>query len=82
MLLFPHVHHDHALLDQAEADVVLGVGELQCDVRAGDAAVLHVEQTLGILDVPHQAVHYVSTRILLTGVEEEEKGGQGVRPPC
>lgn len=65
VLLLADVHHHQALLDQAEAHVVLGVAELYRDVGARGARVLHVQQALAVLDVPHDAVHHVGTGILL-----------------
>lgn len=65
VLLLADVHHHQPLLDQAQAHVVLGVPELYGDVGAGGARVLHVQEALAVLDVPHHTVHHVRTGVLL-----------------
>lgn len=65
VLLLAYIHHDQAFFDEAETHILLGVGELYCDVRAGNTRVLHVKQALGIVDVPHNTVHHVSPGVLL-----------------
>lgn len=72
MLLLADVHHDQTLFDQAEADVILGVSKLYCDVWAGGTWVLHVHQALAVVDVPHNAVNHICTGIVLKKQEDED----------
>lgn len=72
MLLLADVHHDQTLFDQAEADVILGVSKLYCDVWAGGTWILHIHQALGVLDVPHNAVNHICTGILLKKQEDKD----------
>merc|ERR1711962_225559 len=74
VLLLADVHHDQALFDQAEAHVVLGVPKLYCDMWAGGTGVLHVQQALAVLDVPHHAVHHVCTGVLVLWDLDEAEG--------
>lgn len=65
LFLLAHLHHDQPFLHQAQAHVPLGIRELQRDVGAAGAQVLHVEQALSVLDVPHHTVHGVCSCVLL-----------------
>lgn len=65
MFLLPHIYHDHSLLDKSESNIVLGVSELQCDMRAASPHILHIQQTLSVLDISHNTVNYICTGILL-----------------
>lgn len=65
LLLLAHLHHDQSLLHQAQPHVTFGVRELQSDVGAAGTQVLHIEQALSVLNVPHHTVHSICASILL-----------------
>lgn len=73
VLLLADVHHHQSLFDQAQAHVVLGVPKLYRDVRAAGARVLHVQEALAVLDVPHHAVHHVRAGVLLETRGRQQK---------
>lgn len=72
MLLLADVHHDQALFDQAEANVVLGVSKLYCDVWAGGTWILNIQQALAVVDVPHHTVHHICSGIVLKKQEDDK----------
>lgn len=75
LFLLAHLHHDQPLLHQAQPHVPLGISKLQGDVGAAGAEVLHVEQALRVLDVPHHAVHGICSSVLLERGHTQVRAG-------
>lgn len=65
LLLLPNFYHDESFLHQAQPHITFGIRKLQSDMGAAGTQVLHAEQALSVLDVPHHTVHSICASVLL-----------------